>query len=102
MSLLDWGVNVVCQVSNLILEGEAKAWDRSKVLEGIITYQLLVEIGRTVWLSGIDRDVAEDVVELEKGQSHFLNPVRIVIAHGSCTVGKHTKGCQDSVHRFHL
>jgi hypothetical protein len=89
LSLLDRRVDIVCQAGNLILEGKSKTWDRSKVLEGIITYQLLVEIGRTVWLSGIYRDEAEDVVELELRQSHSLNPVRIVIAHGSGTVGKH-------------
>ena len=66
LKLLDWGVYVVCKVNNLILEGEAKSWDRSKVLEGIITYQLLVEIGRAVWLSRINSDVVEDVVNLEK------------------------------------
>ena len=89
MSLLDGRVDIVCKTGNLILEGKSKTWDRSKVLEGIITYQLLVEIGRTIWLSGIDRDEAEDVVELELRQPHSLNPVRIVIAHGSSTVGKH-------------
>ena len=102
MGLLHRRVDIVCQAGNLILEGKSKAWDRSKVLEGIITYQLLVEIGRTVWLSGIDRDEAEDVVELELRQSHSLNPVRIVITHRSGTVGKHPHGCQDSEHRFHL
>ena len=92
MSLLDGRVDIVCKAGNLILEGKSKAWDRSKVLEGIITYQLLIEIGRTIRLSGIYRDEAEDVVELELRQSHSLNPVRIVNAHGSGTVGKHPYG----------
>ena len=102
LGLLHRRVDIVCQAGNLILEGKSKAWDRSKVLEGIITYQLLIEISRTIWLSGINSDEAEDVVELELRQSHSLNPVRIVIAHGSSTIGKHPHGCQDSEHRFHL